>query len=260
VIALAEDHEELQRRQAQVWAPWAERLLDGIGVGAGWTCADLGCGPVGILPELSRRVGPEGRVVGLERDPDVAESARRMAARERLGNVEIVAADLAGHSLPRASFDLVHARFLLHLTPPEEAIAAMVALARPGRWVAVEECDLSTWRYLPDAPGWGRLLALLSEAIGRRCDPSIGRRVPALMERAGVSDLQARAGWLLMRDRDPYMRLPLRWAGTERREILDAGLASADELDGLVAELERHVERPEVMMLTLTTVQAWGRT
>lgn len=34
----------------------------------GWRCLDLGCGAMGILGPLSRRVGPDGSVVGLDQD------------------------------------------------------------------------------------------------------------------------------------------------------------------------------------------------
>jgi len=55
-------HGELERLrlQAQVWEPDAEALLDSIRVRRGWDCIDLGCGAMGILGPLSRRVGPDG--------------------------------------------------------------------------------------------------------------------------------------------------------------------------------------------------------
>src|SRR4051794_11047087 len=57
---------ERLRLQARVWEPEAETLLDRIGVQPGWRCADLGCGAMGILGPLSRRVGPTGRILGLD--------------------------------------------------------------------------------------------------------------------------------------------------------------------------------------------------
>src|SRR5215831_1583540 len=56
---------ELERLQlqARVWEPEAETMLDHIGLEAGWHCLDLGCGAMGILGPLARRVGPSGQVV-----------------------------------------------------------------------------------------------------------------------------------------------------------------------------------------------------
>ena len=58
---------ELERLQLQacVWEPEAEVMLAHIGLQAGWRCLDLGCGAMGILGPLSRRVGPEGQVTGI---------------------------------------------------------------------------------------------------------------------------------------------------------------------------------------------------
>jgi SAM-dependent methyltransferase len=41
-------------------------MLDLIGVSEGGSCLDIGCGPGGITGLLSRRVGSQGRVVGLD--------------------------------------------------------------------------------------------------------------------------------------------------------------------------------------------------
>jgi len=60
---------ELERLtvQARLFEPAAERLLDAIGPIAGARALDLGCGALGIVPPLSRRVGPRGRRLGYGR-------------------------------------------------------------------------------------------------------------------------------------------------------------------------------------------------
>ena len=60
---------ERLRLQARVWESEAETWLDLIGPMTGWHCVDLGCGAMGLLGPLSHRVGPAGRVVGIDRDP-----------------------------------------------------------------------------------------------------------------------------------------------------------------------------------------------
>jgi hypothetical protein len=61
---------ELERLhlQAGVWEPETDVMLDRIGVQAGWSCLDMGCGAMGILGPLARRVGSHGRVVGVDLD------------------------------------------------------------------------------------------------------------------------------------------------------------------------------------------------
>ena len=52
--------------QAEVYTAAAEEMLDRIGLRKGATAIDVGCGVQGILHVLRERVGPAGRVVGLD--------------------------------------------------------------------------------------------------------------------------------------------------------------------------------------------------
>ena len=78
---------ERLRLQARVWERAAEQLLDEIGITPGSRCLDLGCGGMGILGPLSRRVGPSGQVVGVDRDGQQLAAARAYVDEERLTNV-----------------------------------------------------------------------------------------------------------------------------------------------------------------------------
>src|SRR4029077_9421071 len=79
--------------QAEQYEPTANWLLDQIGVQSGWRAVDIGCGPIGILNLLSRRVGPRGAVVGLEREQRFVEMARTEIAKRGLSNVTMIQAD-----------------------------------------------------------------------------------------------------------------------------------------------------------------------
>ena len=139
---------EVERLQLQagVWEPEAEALLDRIGVSPGWNCINLGCGANGILGPLSRRVGPTGRVVGLDRDAQQFAAARAFVRQNRLENVEAVAGDAYGTGLPRSSFDLVHVRFVFAPAGRDEALLQeMLALARPGGIIAIQEPGAASW-------------------------------------------------------------------------------------------------------------------
>jgi SAM-dependent methyltransferase len=128
-------------------------MLDRIGVGPGWRCLDLGCGPGGIVELLSGRVGPAGRVVALDADPVFLEHARGLARERRLGNVEFVQGDAYRTGLPRGSFDFVHVRFLAGIVgEPQGLIAEATGLTRPGGTVAFQEPDISTLKCYPPMP------------------------------------------------------------------------------------------------------------
>jgi hypothetical protein len=66
--------EELERLgdQHRVWAGDNRRFLARAGFGEGATVVDLGCGPGHTTPDLARAVGPEGRVIAVDRDGERA--------------------------------------------------------------------------------------------------------------------------------------------------------------------------------------------
>ncbi len=104
------------RMQSDLFRDDAESMLDRIGVRLGWRCLDLCCGVGGvggITDLLSRRVGPDGEVIGLDIDASKLEVARDWAGANLLDNVSYIEGDAFDSGLPPASFDLVHTRFAL---------------------------------------------------------------------------------------------------------------------------------------------------
>jgi SAM-dependent methyltransferase len=247
--------------QAEVWEPAAERMLGRIGVAAGAHCVDLGCGPRGILGPLARRAGPRGHVVGVELLAAQLGAARARAREEGIGAVEIVEADAWDTRLPRAAFDLVHERFLIApLGRGEELLQEMIALARPGGVVALEEPIHASWEYLPPSPVWTRVKGVF-EAVFPRFggDASAGRSIVGLLRRLGLAEVRVDAAVVGLQDRHPYLRTPLAGLSAMRRYIVEAGLMSDLEIEDALLEMERIAADPETHGITFTLAQAWGR-
>ena len=155
VYALGQNPEESARlqRQADELAPESTMVLDRTTLAPGQSAVDLGCGPRGVIDLLAARVGPDGRVVGIDADPAHVAMASEFAAGLGSRNVEVVAADARSTGLPSGSFDLVHARTLLITVPEPAAVAAeMIRLARPGAGWAMSRLS----RLTPGAPGCRR--------------------------------------------------------------------------------------------------------
>ena len=158
----------------------AELLLDRVGLRPGDRALDLGCGPLGVLDLLAERVGPTGRVVGIDREKRYLAIARQELDARGLGGVELVAADATGTDLEPASFDLVHERLVLNNVPrPDAVVDEMVRLTRPGGHVAVQDVDWLTWTCLPEHADWDRAPREGRGGVERGRAP--GRRLPALL-------------------------------------------------------------------------------
>ncbi len=260
---LTNDEAELERLrlQARVWEPETEALLDRIGVQPGWRCLDLGCGGMGVLGPLSRRVGPAGRVVGIDIDPEQLAAARAFVQEAGLANVEVLEHDAYNTGLPRESFDLVHVRFVFAPAGRDEALLReMLALTRPGGVLAIQEPDASAWSCYPPNSAWDRLKGAILAAFAQGGgDFNAGQRTFGMLRDAGLEEVRVRAAVLALHDRHPYLRLPIQFATSLRQRILEGELLREADLDNAIAEYECVAAAPDTFGLSFVVTQGWGR-
>jgi ubiquinone/menaquinone biosynthesis C-methylase UbiE len=232
------------RRQSAELAGHSAMLLDRAGLRPGQAAADLGCGPIGILGLLAGRVGPAGRVTGLEINPGSVALAREFAAEHGLANVEVMQGDARSTGLPADSFDLVHARTLLiNIPAPGGVVAEMVRLARPGGWVVALEPDVALSVCYPPHPAWDRLLEL-SMSVRRLddADPFIGRRLPGLFRQEGLTEIGIEATADIYPPGHPRRTVRIDLVRSMRPRILERGLAGERELEELDRAAREHLD------------------
>lgn len=243
--------------QARALEADAEAMLERIGVAPGWRCIDLGCGPGGITRLLGRRVGPRGRVVGLDADPVFLAYARREAP----ANVQFIQGDAYDSGLERASFDLVHVRFVASTAgEPLKLLREAMRLARRGGVVAFQESDADSLKCFPPHPAWDRLreaMCAVLTAVGG--DPRFGQRLYRLMRAEGLSEVQYRPFFLGVRSGDPMSDFLPSTVESMRSAILAHRIVPAAELDAALAACRAHLASPDAVFNLYTTVQVWGR-
>lgn len=169
------------------------RVIDDLGIVAGSTVLDAGCGVGRITRWLAEQVGVQGTVVGLEL------SMPHLRAAGRPSGVHFVQGDLADPCIREGSIDFVWcSNTINHLANPVEALAALGRIARPGGRLALVQSAL-----LPEMHfAWD---ARLEEEVGRAChayyrekyglsvaDTTSVRRIVGLMVDAGLSKVSAR--------------------------------------------------------------------
>lgn len=140
------DRAHEQRRlasQAVGFDPLTERVFSAAGLGVGMRVLDLGSGAGDVAMLAARLVGPEGEVLGVERDPAAVASARDRVGRAGIANLQFIEGDVQTLAEVNGTFDAVVGRLvLMYLPDPVAAVRRAASLVRPGGWSA---CTRATW-------------------------------------------------------------------------------------------------------------------
>ena len=244
----------------EVYHSTTAALLERAGLREGWRCADLGCGTGLVTLAMAARIGSAGHVVGVDEAGTFVDAARQSAAEHKLKNIEFLSGDAFAPPLPHAQFDLVYARCLLsHLNEPLRAIQAMAALARQGGRVVIEDIDCGGVHAHPETPALMRHLDLYQRAIRLHGgDPLMGRKLPRLCRNAGLTDARFKVV-APSEPAGPAKRLYPLTLACLKPAIIDAGLATAGEVDALIAGLNAMADDPTVTVSSCPMVQVWAR-
>jgi SAM-dependent methyltransferase len=177
------------------------RSLDLLDLRAGDSCLDVGCGTGPEIAALAAIVGPQGRVVGVDRSEALTGAARNRnrnrphdgSSRERVSPPapgELIVGD--AHRLPFGDEEF-HAcradRTLQHVSDPETALAEMARVTRPGGRVVVTE-----FRWGLVAPSLDR--AVTDHVLSMMASPGdrqewLGHRLVEMFEAAGLTETRA---------------------------------------------------------------------
>jgi ubiquinone/menaquinone biosynthesis C-methylase UbiE len=98
------DYEDASR---EFWQYLSPRTVDRLGLRAGERVLDVPCGTGASLIPAAERVGPSGRVIGVDYAEEMVAIARRKVTSSRLGNVELRVGDMTAIDAPDDSFDAV---------------------------------------------------------------------------------------------------------------------------------------------------------
>lgn len=148
------------------------------GLQPGETVLDIGSGAGADVFPAAQKVGPQGRVIGLDMLPEMLARARATAERHAYQNVEFHQGDAENIPLPEASVDVVMSNCVINLVPDKgKAFREIERVLRPGGRLAVS--DVVTDRpfspaYRADPNSWAacvsgalpedEYLALISQA------------------------------------------------------------------------------------------------
>jgi ubiquinone/menaquinone biosynthesis C-methylase UbiE len=252
--------------QNQIYGPITRRLLADAGITAGMRVLDVGSGAGDVALALADLVGPQGRVVGIDHNDAILETARaRIAAAGWASTVEFRHGDVQRLS-PSETFDAVVGRWvLMYVSDPAQVVRDLAERVRPGGVVVFQESDLSTAaRAYPPRPLHTKLSALMAPSVSQAGDPDIemGPKLFQTFVQAGLPEPHLRmdapagggAGWPGFR----YVAETMRSLAPFLERL---GLVQADEIDidTLADRLRAEVMAVDGIQILPAVVGAWTR-
>ena len=151
-----------------------EVVLD-LGAGAGFDC---------FL--AAQRVGPEGRVIGVDMTPEMVAKARENARKAGLDHVEFRLGEIEHLPVADASVDVIISNCVINLSPDKPAVFAdAIRVLKPGGRLAVS--DVVATAELPQS--WRENMRWLSACISGAADIDSLTR---MLQEAGFVDIDIR--------------------------------------------------------------------
>ncbi|MDR3533430.1 MAG: class I SAM-dependent methyltransferase [Rhodopila sp.] len=137
-----------QERLDTLFEPITALAIDAAAPAPGEHVIDIGCGCGATVLALASRIGPTGRVVGLDVSEPMSARARERIEAAGLTNAQVILSDAATHVFPSKDADLLFSRFgVMFFADPVAAFANLRQSMRPGGRLLC-----AAWRSLADNP------------------------------------------------------------------------------------------------------------
>jgi SAM-dependent methyltransferase len=150
----------------RLFDPWADLLLDEVGVAPGDAVLDVACGPGTVARRAAVRAGPTGSVTACDLSPAMLGLAAAKPPLEGAAPITYRQCPADGLDVPDATFDVALCQQGLQFFPDRVgALTEMRRALKPGGragvavWCATEEC-----------PFWDALASAVGDVLGNEAE------------------------------------------------------------------------------------------
>ena len=196
----------------RIFAPWAEVLVDAVGVDAANIALDVACGPGSVTRVLSAWVGPTGRVTGCDLSPAMLEIAREKGAPDEGGAIDWVECPADALQVDDHVYDVIVCQQGMQFFPDRPA--ALREMRRAGRHGG--RVGIACWAPIETQPMFAAMARSLDEYFGEergrgyRGGPwglTDADELARLVEEAGFSEVRVEQRALEVTFEDAVMQL-----------------------------------------------------
>jgi ubiquinone/menaquinone biosynthesis C-methylase UbiE len=196
------------------WARIGRRTIECLELPIGATVLDVGCGTGASALPAAEKVGPQGRVIGVDLAERLLEIARQKADEHGLANISFEIGDMERLGYPDDHFDAVISVFSIFFVPDmARQVRELWRMVRPGGWLAI-----TTWGPRMFQPGtsiwWNAVTEVRPDLVNtaspwdRIVEPQALRD---LLREAGIVDVEivAEDGHQTLRSPDDWWAIVL---------------------------------------------------
>lgn len=265
VYMLPHANHQLDRllHQTRFWGDLTEQWLRHAGIVPGMTVVDMGCGIGDVTLLLSRMVGEWGKVIAVDRSPEVIARAQERARRAGVRNVQFEVADLYTYE-PYQKVDGVAGRFLLmYMEDPADVIRRVAGWVKRGGLVMFQEFNLSSAHSRPPMPLFWQMMTIVTETFARAdIHVDLGMELPYLFQVAGCPVEDTLIGGRIQSGADAYTCTYLAdtiWSLLPLAENLGVVRASEVGIESLEERLRAELVACGGCHVAPTVTGAWAR-
>ena len=240
---------------------WRSRALDAwqrAGFTAGQTLLDIGCGPGYASLDLAEIVGPQGRVMALDRSIRFIEALEAVRRARQLEQLTVRQMDLEGGLLPQIEADGAWCRWILaFLARPRHVLSLVAGALRPGGALVVHEYfDYRTWRMMPRCPEMEDFVRLVLEAWrGDGGEPDVGLNLPVWLGDLGFELQSVRPIVDIVSPSNLIWQWPKSFIQSGLDRLVDIGKVSAERAQRIAQAIAEREAAANALMITPAVIE-----
>lgn len=261
---LGTDAAELHRLgfQHQVWASEAHQGWETANFTYGNTILDLGCGPGFVTKELAYLVGPEGKVIGVDKSEVYLNHLNQIALDHQLENIELHHKDFIEMELPAASVDHIYHRWALAwISEVDDIVSKMVSYLRPGGTIVSHEYfDWATLQLEPEVEEWKIAKdATLESFKAGGGNINIGRQLPQIFESHGLKIESIRPMTKMSRSDSLAFNWPATFFEIYFPKVAEMGFMPKDLCERVLQRIKVRKKEEKTILYTPTMIEVIAR-